>query len=523
MIDSPPRATGKVYLVGAGPGDPGLLTLRGRECLARADVVLYDYLVNSAILAHARRDARLVCLGRHGADRSSAAPTSHDRIMPQAEVNRRMIEEARAGRVVCRLKGGDPAVFGRLADETAALAAAGVSYEVTPGVTTALALGSYAGIPLTHGELASGVAFVAGRERDGKGTASLDFAALAVFPGTLVFYMGVTAARHWAPALMRHGKPAETPVALVRRCSWPDQSVELTRLDAVVDRIEQLRLRPPALAIVGDVAGSAASTWFTSRRLFGIRVLTTRPDLSRAFSAGPLREVGEPDTLCRELTELGAEVLVQPAIEIHPTPDPRALDAAIAGAGQMDWIVFSSATGARAFLDRVCAGGADVRRLGQARLAAIGPATAAAVAEYRLRIDLAPETFRAESLAAALGPRAAGRRCLLVRASRGREVLAEALRAAGALVTQVVTYESRDVERARPEVVAALAAGQIDWVTVSSSAIARSLARLFGDSLRLARLASISPITSETLRELGHEPAAEAAEYTMAGLVAAIR
>jgi uroporphyrinogen III methyltransferase/synthase len=430
--------------------------------------------------------------------------------MSQEEVNRRMVEESRAGRDVCRLKGGDPAMFGRLADETGALEAAGIPYEIVPGVTAALALSSYAGIPLTHAELASAVAFVAGRERDAKESSSLDFAALAAFPGALVFYMGVTTVRHWAGELMRHGKSPDTPVALVRRCSWPDQSVVVTRLDAIADEIERHRVRPPALVVIGAVASRATATWFTARRLHGVRVLVTRPE--------------EPaDALRRELAELGAEVLSHPTIEIHPPADWRALDAAIERAAEFDWIVFSSVHGVRAFLDRLCLVRRDLRQLGPARLAAIGPATAQALADYRLRAEVVPETFRAESLAEALAPRVGGQRCLLVRASRGREVLAERLSAAGAIVEQVVAYESRDALEGRPETLAALRSGQIDWVTVTSSAIARSLAGLFGESLRQTRLVSISPVTSHTLRELGFEPAAEADVYTMSGLVAAIQ
>jgi len=500
MTEATPAPQGRVYLVGSGPGDPGLLTLRGRDCLARADVVLYDYLANPALLAHARLGATLVCLGRHG----------RDHIVPQAEINRRLVDEARAGRAVCRLKGGDPAMFARLAEETAALADAGIEFEIVPGVTAALALGSYAGIPLTQSELASAVAFVAGKERDDKAAAALDFRALAEFPGTLVFYMGVTTARHWAGELIRHGKPADTPVALVRRCSLPDQSVVLTRLDAIGDEIERRRVRPPALAVVGEVARQAAPSWFTARPLHGTRVLVTRT-------------AEQVDSLAAELAELGADVLSHPVIEIAPPEDFARLDRAIARSAEFDWIVFSSANGVDAFVGRVCAAGGDVRALGPARLAAIGPATAQRLADYHLRADVAPPTHRAECLAAALAPAARDKRFLLVRASRGRETLAEGLAAAGALVEQVVAYRSLDVAQADPGIAASLAAGQIDWVTVTSSAIARSLVRLFGQSLAKARLASISPVTSQTLRELGFEPAAEATTYTMSGLVAAIR
>jgi uroporphyrinogen III methyltransferase/synthase len=527
---------GKVYLVGAGPGDPGLITLRGAECLRRADVVLYDYLVNPPVLEHARRGAELVCLGRHG----------HGRILSQREINDRMVAEARAGRCVVRLKGGDPVVFAHAAEEVTALSAAGIPFEIVPGITAALAAGSYAGIPLTQREGASAVALVTGQcsrhtpcavdeTRSVPATAdddlaALDFAALARFPGTLVIYMGVTSAPRWTAELIAGGKPPGTPAAIIRRCSWPDQTIVTCTLARVPEEIERRKLRPPVIVVVGDVAAQPdAVNWFTRRPLFGTRVMVTRP----AHQAASLRD---------PLEELGAEVLVQPAIEIGPPEDWGPVDRAVAELERFDWVVFSSANGVQYFLDRLLSCHSerseespsasrevirraqnDVRRLGHVKLAAVGPGTAEALAQYYLRADVVPEEFRAESLAAALAGEARGRRFLLIRASRGREVLAEELRAAGADVTQAVAYTSLDAPPPSDEARQLLAAGRLDWVTVTSSAIARSLAKMFGDDLRKARLVSISPVTSQTLRELGYEPAAEAAEYTMPGVVRAIQ
>jgi uroporphyrinogen III methyltransferase/synthase len=499
-----PPKIGKVYLVGGGPGDPGLMTLRGCECLARADVVLYDYLVNPRILAHARAGAQLVCLGRHGGDRS------RDRIMPQAEINQQLVELARAGRSVVRLKGGDPMVFAHAAEEIEALAAAGIPYEIVPGITAALAAGSYAGIPITHGGGASAVAFVTGQEREDKQSQALDFRALAAFPGTLVFYMGVTAAEQWTTALVAGGKSAQTPAAIVRRCSWPDQQVIACTLETVAQQLHEHAMRPPVVVIVGDAASRAgAHDWFTARPLFGVRVLVTRP-----------AEQTEP--LLRHLTELGADVLVQSAIEIAPPEDWGPLDRALAQLPTYDWLVFASANGVQYFLERLWQQHLDVRSLGHLKLAAIGRSSAEALAQYHLRADVVPDEFRAEALAEALSKEAAGRRFLLARASRGREILAEQLQAAGGAVDQVVVYSSRDVTQPEGDVARALAEGKIDWVMVSSSAIARSLVSLFGQELRKSKLASISPVTSATLRELGFEPAAEARQYTIAGLVEAI-
>jgi len=489
----------RVYLVGAGPGDPGLITLRGVEVLRQADVVFYDYLVNPRILQHVRPQAEKVCLGRHGGER----------LWPQAEINARVVAAAQQGRTVVRLKSGDPLIFGRAGEETAALTAAQIPFEIVPGITAALACGAYAGVPLTHRDYASAVALITGQEGEQKPDVQLDYAALARFPGTLVFYMGVTTAKHWSAALIAAGKSAATPAVIVRRCAWPDQTAYHCTLATVAEQIAAQRIRPPVLVIVGEVAGLAPVTsWFMERPLFGQRVLVTRPSEQSA-------------ALSELLLANGADCLLQPAIQIGPAPDEQAVTAVIERLPEFDWIVFSSANGVTSFLDRVLAN-RDLRALGAAKLAVIGPGTAAALAEYRLRADLQPAEFRAEALAESLAQATAGKRCLLIRASRGREVLAEQLTAAGASVEQVVTYASIDVTQPDPDIAAQLAAGKIDWVTVTSSAIARSLAKLFGSALSRAKLASISPITSATLRELGLEPAVEATEYTMPGVVQAI-
>jgi uroporphyrinogen III methyltransferase/synthase len=468
--------------------------------VAEADVILYDYLVNPRMLAGARHDAELVCLGRHG----------RGRLLTQDEIHDRMIAATRSGRTVVRLKGGDPAIFGRTAEEIAALDAAGVAYEIVPGVTAALAASSYAGIPLTHRDAASCVAFVTGRECSGKDGGPLEMARLAQFPGTLVFYMGVTSAREWAPALVADGKPADTPAAIIRHATLPRQSVTVTTLGELPAVIERQQTRPPAIVVVGEVVRDrAALDWFAARPLAGRTVLVTRPP-------------HQADGLTRKLETLGACVVAQPAIEIGPPPNWQPVDAAIAELRSFAWIVFSSANGVDWFLSRLEERGLDGRALGGVRIAAIGPATAQALADRRLRADLQPAEYRAEALAAALAPAVAGERVLLIRASRGREVLAETLAASGADVRQVVAYESRDVDAADPDVAAALAAGDIDWVTVTSSAIARALVRLFGDDLRRTKLAAISPLTAGLLAEAGFAPEAVAMRYTVEGLVEAI-
>lgn len=495
------RSSGKVYLVGAGPGDPGLLTVRGAECLRQADVVLYDYLAGPELLIHTRPDAELFCLGRHG----------QGRLMSQTETCDLMIRHAKQGRTVVRLKGGDPAIFARLAEELAALEAADIDYEIVPGVTAASAASSHAGIPLTDRDEASCVAFVTGHERPDKETHdTLDYAALARFPGTLVFYMGITTAPHWSGELIAHGKSPSTPVAIVRRCTWPDQQTITTTLGDLPNLLARTKLRPPAVLIVGDVARQRTpENWFNSRPLFGQIILVTRP-------------VHQADTLPHRLRELGADVLYQPAIDIVPLADWSVVDRMIERLDEFQWLVFSSANGVQHFLERLFALRHDVRALANVRLAAIGPATVDALAHYHLRADVCPDNYRAEALAEALASPTRGQRVLLLRASRGREVLAEMLTASGAIVEQVVVYESRDVTTPDEQVAELMAAGTIGITTVTSSAIARSLATMFGSSLSKTQLAAISPLTAEVLSELGHTPSIVAETYTSDGLVDAI-
>ncbi len=492
---------GKVYLVGAGPGDPGLLTLRGAECLRVADVVLYDYLASPELLSLTRADAERICLGRHG----------HGRLMSQTEINEAMIRHASNGRFVVRLKGGDPAIFARIAEELDALRAADIAYEIVPGVTAAQAASSHASIPLTDRDEASCVAFVTGQEKLGKSSSDpLDYAALAKFPGTLVFYMGVTTAGGWSQSLIDHGKSPDTPVAIVRRCSLPDQQTFFTTLGGLGETVRVNSLRPPAVVIVGNVAQQCdVSNWFTSRPLFGKTILVTRP-------------AHQSDELATDLRNLGANVLRQPAIEIAAPSDWKSVDDAIERLAEFDWLVFSSSNGVEYFMNRLQVCGYDMRQLGGVKLAAIGPGTVAALATFHLQADLHPDIYRAESLAESLAPHARGKTFLLARASRGREILAEMLTAAGAIVEQVVVYESRDMPSPDEDVARELSAGNIDLTTVTSSAIARSLVRLFGEDLRKTQLAAISPVTAATLTELGFAPAIVAVTYTTDGLNDAI-
>ena len=495
------QTVGKVFLVGAGPGDPGLITLRGVACLQQAEVILYDYLVNPQILDHASPTAQRICLGQHG----------QTRIWEQSEINEKLVELAEQGKIVVRLKGGDPAVFARGAEEVEALGQCKIPFEIVPGITVALASSSYTGVPVTHRECSSAVALVTGHEDAGKSQSSLDYEALAKFPGTLAIYMGVTSAERWTTALLEGGKPAETPVLIVRRCSFPDQETFSCRLDQVAEQLSRdSGIRPPVVVIIGAVTDLPRTvSWFEERPLFGKRVMVTRPSSST-------------DSLGRELAARGAQVICQPAIEICPPENWEAVDAVLQDLARFDWLVFSSGNGVRSFLDRLLETGRDMRALGGLRIAAIGPGTVEVLGQYRLAVDLQPQSYRAEALADALVAEDPSGRFLLARANRGREVLCERLEAAGATVEQLVVYQSVDVSVAEDQVMEQLAAGRVDWITVTSSAIARSLVSLLGDQLEGVQLASISPLTSTTLRELGLSPAVEAEQYTMAGVVAAI-
>jgi uroporphyrinogen III methyltransferase/synthase len=500
----PAAAEPRVFLVGAGPGHPGLLTLRAVECLARADLVLYDQLVSPRLLDFAPPSARRVCVRELHEHHAGRVPL----------VNQVLIDAARQGQCVVRLKGGDPFVFGRGAEEGELLHQAGVPFEVVPGVTAALGA-AFAGIPLTDRRCASAVAFVTGHEQDGRGASQLDWEALARFPGTLVFYMGVSRLAVLARSLIEHGKPADTPAALVYRATTGRQrSVEAT-LGELPSAVEASGLRSPSLVIVGPVVRlRPALNWFETRPLFGRRVLVTRPR----------HQAGE---MVQRLESLGAEVTVLPAVEVREPADWVPVDRAIADLARFQWLVFTSANGVHFFLRRLRAVGRDLRALGGVRLAVIGPATAEALRSYHLEPDLMPAAFRSEELAEELYRRVAGQRVLLARADRGRELLRERL-AEVAEVEQVAVYSQTDAVEIDAETADRVRRGDIDYVTLTSSNIARALVRLL-DEAALARLrdgtvrlVSISPVTSGAVRDLGLPVASEATEYTTGGVIAAL-
>lgn len=497
MTSSSNPTPGSVYLVGAGPGDPGLITVRAVQCLRMADLVLYDYLANPSLVEYAPEGSELVRLGRH----------DQGRALTPDEITDVMVAAALEGRNVVRLKGGDASIFARGGDEADACRAAGIPFEIVPGITSGLATAAYAEIPLTHFEDASAVALVTGHERDDKEESHLDYRALAVFPGTLVFYMGVKWAGKWSGALMEHGKPPDTPVAIVQWCSRARQQTVKCTLATVADAIGEKGIRPPSLFVVGKVVDHAPDlSWFEERPLFGATILVA----GSKHTASKLRG---------RFSVLGAEVLTQPAIRISEPVDWSPADATLDQLNRYDWLVFTSGSGVDGLMKRILSRGGDARSLGTIRLAALGRGTVERLHSYHLNPDLAPERVNASVLAQTLMGDAPGGAFLLARASGDRPVLADELEELGAGVDQIPVYRTVEVEEPNQDVADALKAGEVHWITVTSSPTARSLVRLYGELLRGAKIVSISPLTSATLKGLGFEPTVEATPHTVDGMV----
>ncbi len=480
-----------VYLVGAGPGDPGLLTARALELIAEADVIVHDRLIPRSALDGARTDAELIYAGKEG-----GAPSAS-----QEEILRTLVERGRAGGTVVRLKGGDPFVFGRGGEEAEALAAAGIPFEVVPGVTAGVAAPASAGIPVTHRDLASAVAFVTGHEDPSKTESTLDWAALAAFPGTLVVYMGVRQLEAITERLIAGGRSANEPAAVIQRGTLPGQRTVTGTLESIASVAAAADVRAPAIAVFGPVAAMRQRLqWAEHRTLHGVSIAVTR---ARAQASG----------LVAHLRALGADVVEAPAIRIVPiagdAPDLQ----------DYDLVCLTSPNGVRVLFERLAAAGRDARALAGARVAAIGSGTAAALGEHGVIADVVPERFVAEGLVEALAD-VPVRRALVARAAEARDVLPDALRARGAEVDVLALYETV----AEPLDEAALEALEsVDYVTFTSSSTVTFFFDVAGDRLgEDARLASIGPVTSAALRARGREPDVEAEQHDIDGLVAAL-
>lgn len=506
MIDTP-RSKGKIFLVGAGPGDPELLTLKGKACLEQADVILYDYLANPELLEHAPAHAERIYVGRRG--RSG--------YVEQASINELMIAKAREGKRVVRLKGGDPYVFGRGGEEAEAVADAGIPFEVVPGVTSAVAVPGYAGIPVTHRTLASTVAFVTGHEDAEKAESSLEWPRLATAEGTLVFVMGMKHLPRIAERLMQEGKDPNTPVAVIQWGTYARQRTVVATLRDITDRVRDTGLEPPSVIVIGSVVRLRDRlNWFEARPLFGKRVLVTRPR-------------GQAPELSRLIAAYGGEPIECPTLDIVPPACWDEVDRAIDALPTYDWLVWTSVNGVRAFLDRLRSRGCDLRRLAGVRICCIGPRTAQEAAEYGLLADLVPEEFQAEGILATFrGIDLVGKRVLIPRAAVAREILPKELEAMGAEVDVVTVYRAEPPKVDSDRVKTHLARKEIQYLTFASSSTVRNFCRMFASREELYRLtaqttiACIGPITARTVEEEGLPVHLLAKENTIPALVEAI-
>jgi uroporphyrinogen III methyltransferase/synthase len=502
------KQKGKVYLVGAGPGDPGLLTLKAKECIEKADAIVYDHLANPSFLQYAQSQSEIIYVGKEG--------SAHT--MSQDEINRIMVDRSREGLMVVRLKGGDPFIFGRGGEEAQELVKAEIPFEVIPGVTSAIAVPAYAGIPLTHRDYTSTVAFVAGHEDPAKESSEIAWDKLATATGTLVFLMGVGNLPSIAKSLMDHGRSAETPVAVIQRGTVPQQRTVIGVLRDVAEKAKKEEIRPPAIIVVGEVVGLRKDLdWYEKKPLFGKRIVVTRArEQASSFLAG--------------LSELGAECIEFPTIKIIRPTNWRELDRAIKCLNDYHWVVFTSVNGVKYFFERLGAVGKDVRELKGIKVGAIGSKTAEAIQERGIGPDLVPDEYRAKAVVEAFKHRRVkGKRILLPRAAETRELLPEELEKMGARVDAVKAYRTVKPDSEKAKVKDLLEKGGIHMVTFTSSSTVGNFVKMFeaeGDKflkwMERVAVACIGPVTTRTAEERGLTVSTVAPEYTIEALTRAI-
>ncbi|MFO1511339.1 MAG: uroporphyrinogen-III C-methyltransferase [Verrucomicrobiota bacterium] len=496
--------TGTVYLVGAGPGDPGLLTLRGAELLKRADVVIYDLLVNPELLQHVRTGCELISRGKR-------------QDVSQDELNALMVAKAREGKCVVRLKGGDPYIFGRGGEEAEALVKAKIPFEVVPGVSSITAAPNYAGIPLTHRDHTSNFTVFTGHEGDDKSTSALDFDQIARISGTKVILMGITHLPELTQALLTRGLAAETPVAIVQWGTWGRQKSIVGKLGTIEKLAAREHITPPALTVIGDVVKFRDKlNWFEQRPLFGQRVVVTR---SRA-------QAGE---LSHKFIELGAEVLEIPCIKTSAPANVQSLTEALLELNAYDWLVFTSANGVTSFFEYFFRAFKDTRDIGGARIAAVGPATAAKLRELHLQVDLMPEEAIGAKIAKEFSKFESieNLKICLLRAEVANPDLPQALEELGAIVDDIPVYRTVAEPDELADVSAKLLATGADWITFTSGSTVEHFHKRFDLPALLKKfpqikLASIGPETTKAIETLALKPLVEAKQHTMDGLVAAL-
>lgn len=503
------KRSGKVYLIGAGPGDPELITVKGAKLLQRAEVVVYDYLASKKLLKHVPKDAVLVYAGKKGGGHHAHT---------QEEINQILVDFAKTGKTVVRLKGGDPFIFGRGGEEIEALVDHGVAFEVVPGVTSATAAATYAGVPITHREYTASVAFITGHEDPAKESSNIAWDKIATGIGTLVFYMGIKNLPVITRKLMAHGRDPQTPVVVVRWASTPEQrSVEGT-LATIAEKVQQAKIKPPALVVVGEVVSLRSKiNWYEKRPLFGRRILVTRT-----------RE--QASELVHRLEDLGANCLEGSTIALVPPDSWADLDRELAQIARYDWLLFTSINAIRFFFQRLQEKGMDGRDLKGPKIGVVGATTAEILRSHGIRADLIPAEFTGEGLADALVKTGMdGKKVLLPRAARAREILPETLREAGAAVTMVPVYKNVQPEDYE-EVRAALEEKAIDMVTFSSSSTVTNFLEMLhiqsaADRQRLldgVKIAVIGPITAKTAISHGLTIDVQPQTYTIPALVDAI-
>ncbi len=497
---------GKVYLIGAGPGDPGLITVKGLECVKKADVIIYDYLANERILDHRRPDAELIYVGKQGSRHT----------LPQNEINSLIVKKAKEGKIVARLKGGDPFIFGRGGEEAEELVDTGIPFEVVPGVTAATAVPTYAGIPLTHREHTASVAFVTGHEDPTKEESKVHWDRIATGIGTLVFFMGMKNLQNIVDNLVLHGRNPDTPVALIQWGTRTDQRVVTGTLSDIVIKVKEAKLGPPAIIVVGEVVRLRQKlNWYESKPLFGKRVVVTR---SR----------GQASVFAEMLIDRGATTIEFPTIDVVPPSNWAELDNAIDAIESYQWVIFTSANAVRFFFERLKNRGKDIRLLKGVSICAVGPKTAESIEQYGLRADLIPSEFKAEGVLAALGGvNLKGQKFLIPRAKVAREIIADKLRELGAEVTVATAYENvkptSDVERIRK----LFQEKKIAAVTFTSSSTVHNFVEILGQKeykslLDGVTIACIGPVTAKTAEEFGMKIDIMPKEYTLPAFVDAI-